>query len=136
MALLDEVVAYLVSRNVGTFGTDLFIGHEPIAPSNVVTIYPTGGRPPSADRDKEYPSMQVRVRNISYVNGFTKATDILSLLHKEENYLTTTRGRCYTTQSSPSLMGRGENGEFIFVQNYYWLVSNYSSSSSSSSSTL
>ena len=124
MALLDEVIAYLEDENVGTFGTDLFIGHEPDAPPDVVTIYPTGGRPPSADRDKEYPTMQVRVRNTSYVTGFTKAETILSLLHKQENVLETMRGRCFATQSSPSLIGRGENGEFIFVQNYVWYVSN------------
>lgn len=126
MALLDEVVAYLEDEGVGTFGTDLFIGHEPDAPTNVVTIYPTGGRPPSSDRDKEYPTMQVRVRNTSYVNGFEKATSILSLLHVNTSNLATTRGRCYATQSSPSMIGRGDNGEFIFVQNYYWLVSNSS----------
>lgn len=124
MALLDEVVAYLEDENVGTFGTDMFIGHEPDAPVNVVTLYPTGGRPPSPDLDKEYPSVQVRVRDISYVAGYTKAELILSLLHRNENYLETTRGRCFATQSSPSMIGRGENGEFIFVQNYYWLVSN------------
>jgi len=126
MALLDEVVAYLANENVGTFGTDIFIGQEPDAPANVVTLYPTGGRPPSSDRDKEYPSVQVRVRNTGYVAGYTKANSIYSLLHTNTDNLATIRGRCIATQSSPSMIGRGENGEFIFVQNYYWLVSNSS----------
>jgi len=126
MALLDEVVAYLVNEDVGTFGTDIFIGHEPEAPANVVTIYPTGGRPPSSDRDKEYPAIQVRVKNTGYLAGYTKAETIYSLLHMNTDYLSTIRGRCFATQSSPSMIGRGGNGEFIFVQNYYWLVSNSS----------
>ena len=126
MALLDEVVAYLEDESVGTFGTNLFIGHEPSTPVDVVTLYPTGGSPPSADRDKEYPTAQVRVRNSSYVSGLAKAEEILGLLHKNEDYLSTIRGRCFATQTSPSMIGRGENGEFIFVQNYYWLVSNSS----------
>ena len=120
--LLDEVVAYLVAEGVGTFGSDLFIGYEPATPKDVVTLFPTGGSPPAFD-GKEYPSMQVRVRNETYPDGHSKAMEIYRLLNRQENFLTTWRGRCFAMQSSPMFIGYGENGEFLFTQNFRWLIS-------------
>ena len=121
MALLDEVVTYLVDEGVGTFGTNIFIGSEPKTPRNVVTLYPTGGpkrSPHYSDRDT--PTMQVRVRNESYVTGWNTAFTIFGLLDKEEDYLETLRGRCFALQSQPLFIGRGENNEFLFTQNFMW----------------
>lgn len=121
--LLREVVTYLEAQGVGTFGTDLFIGFEPESPSNCVTFYPTGGRPPAASDEKEFPTMQVRVRNTKYTDGYDKAEEIFGYLHKEVDMLNTFRGRCFAVQSSPLFIGHGENGEFIFTQNYIWYLS-------------
>lgn len=133
--LLREVASYLETQGAGTFGTDLFIGFEPESPANCVTIYPTGGRPPAASGWKEYPTMQIRVRNTEYSDGYDKAEEIFGLLHKERNILTTFRGRCFAIQSSPIFIGHGKNGEFVFTQNFSWhLSSNPNTSSSSSSS--
>jgi hypothetical protein len=120
--VLDEVVAYLSDEDVGTFGTDLFIGYEPQTPKNVVTLYPTGGRSPSPDMDKEYPTIQVRVRNETYPDGWSKAVEIYHLLHTQEQVLETLRGRCFALQGSPMFIGHGENGEFIFTQNFVWYI--------------
>ena len=126
MALLDEVGSYLAANSVGTLGTDLFIGFEPPTPMDVVTLYPTGGRASSPERDKEYPTMQVRVRNETYPDGWSKAMEIYDLLHRQldEDSLSTIRGRCFAVQGQPAFIGRGENEEFIFVQNFEWYVAN------------
>lgn len=124
--LLDEVVDYLETEGVGTFGTDLFIGYEPTTPTNTVTLYPTGGRPPKTD-GKEYPSIQVRIRSEDYPTGYNKAMEIYRLLHKQTDFLNEWRGRCFALQSAPLFMGHGENAEFIFTQNYIWYIS-YNSS--------
>jgi hypothetical protein len=133
--LLREVVSYLEDQGVGVFGTSLFIGFEPTSPKNCVTIYPSGGRPPKALGGKEFPTMLVRIRNEKYSDGYNKAEDIFGLLHKQMDFLDTFRGRCFALQSSPIFLGHGENGEFIFTQNYIWyLAYNPNTSSSSSSS--
>jgi hypothetical protein len=68
-----------------TFGTNLFIGREPPTPNNTVTIYDTGGDRPDLhmDRNERYdrPSIQIRVRNISYEAGWSLINDIKDSLH-------------------------------------------------------
>ena len=132
--LLDEVVSYLVSQGMGTFGIDLHIGFEPDTPLNTVTLYPTGGEPPKAVGGKEFPTMQVRVRNEVYPDGYDKAEAIYGVLHRQRNFLNTFYGRCFAMQSSPMFIGKGKNGEFIFTQNFVWYLSHNPNTSSSSSS--
>jgi hypothetical protein len=68
-----------------TFGEDLFIGHEPATPANTVTIYDTAGYRPQLTMDRseiyEYPSIQIRVRNVSYQEGWDLINDIKNSLH-------------------------------------------------------
>lgn len=66
-------------------GTDLFIGFEPDNPNNTVTIFDTAGHSPQLTFDRTerymYPSIQIRVRNISYQDGWQLINDIKNLLH-------------------------------------------------------
>ncbi len=68
-----------------TFGTNLFIGMEPVRPNNTVTIYDTAGFGPQLTMDRtekyEYSSIQIRVRNISYTVGWNLINDIKDALH-------------------------------------------------------
>jgi len=123
--LLDELKDYLVAQGVGTFGTNLFIGYEPDTPKDVVSLFPIGSQQaPSAVGGKEYPLIQVRVRSETYPSGYNKARQIFTLLHQETNLLATLRGRCYALSSEPLFLGHGDNGEFLFSQNYTWYLSN------------
>ena len=71
------------------YGTNLFVGLEPPEsdniPANVVTIFDTPGMPPDLTLDNlsnyGYPSVQIRIRNTSYSEGFVVAYDIKSALH-------------------------------------------------------
>ena len=71
------------------YGTNLFVGLEPPESSNisanVVTIFDTPGMPPDLTLDNvsnySYPSVQVRIRNTSYTEGFEVINDIKTALH-------------------------------------------------------
>lgn len=68
-----------------TFATDLFIGKEPPEPDNCVTIFDTPGFPPQLTFAKGenyyFPSVQIRVRNREYLEGWDLANDIKIYLH-------------------------------------------------------
>lgn len=70
-----------------TFSTNLFIGKELPTPDNSVTIFDTPGRAPQltigakSDSGYFYPSIQIRVRNNSYTDGWELINDIKTFLH-------------------------------------------------------
>jgi hypothetical protein len=68
-----------------TFATDLFIGKEPAMPDDCVTIFDTPGYPPqlTLKKGEDYyrPSVQIRVRNNSYLTGWDLINDIKIALH-------------------------------------------------------
>jgi hypothetical protein len=67
----------------------VFVGKEPMEPSNTITVFETPGAPPQLtfDRDEiyEYPSVQVRVRSASYLQGWEQANEIKNALHGRAN---------------------------------------------------
>jgi hypothetical protein len=66
------------------FAKNLFIGKETPKPDNIVMIFDYSGRPPQITMDNaryEYPSVQIRVRNNSYPNGWDLANKIYLSLH-------------------------------------------------------
>lgn len=70
-----------------TFAVNLFVGKEPAHPDNCVTIFDTPGGPPSLTLEgKEggimhFPSVQIRVRDNSYLNGWGLGQEIHEILH-------------------------------------------------------
>ena len=73
-----------------TFGTNLFTGIELSTPDDAVTIFDTPGSPPQLaldDSEYNYPSVQIRVRNNSYLTGWTLINDIKALLHGKSGEL-------------------------------------------------
>lgn len=103
------------------FGTNLFLGQEPDKPNNCVTIFDTPSLPPQLTMDKakyEYPSVQIRVRNVSYISAQGLAQDIMDQLHGRANE--TWGGSLYTVitcTGSPSLLDWDENNRVRFILN-------------------
>lgn len=65
---------------------NIFTGFEPASPANCVTIFDTVGKPPTStlsggEEGMFFPSIQVRVRNISYDDGWNLINDIKVFLH-------------------------------------------------------
>ena len=105
------------------FATDLFIGKEPSEPDNCVTIYDTPGMPPGLGLDKDdkyqYPSLQIRVRNNSYVTGWNLANDIMDALHGRAHE--TWNGTYYmliACSSGPALLDWDDHNRARFIINF------------------
>ena len=79
--MLTEISAYLATQNVGTVGTDIFLGLMPDQPDNCVALFEYAGSPPDLHWNGEYPGLQVRVRNTSYAAARTKIGEIMTALH-------------------------------------------------------
>ena len=104
------------------FATNLFIGKEPPAPKNCVTIFDTSGIAPDlglTDQGYERPSIQVRVRNTSYIAGWNLIERIKNCLHGLSQ--TTVNGTLYSViycSSGPTLLDWDDNGNCRFVCNF------------------
>lgn len=102
-----------------TFGTDLFVGTDPTEPDNVVGIFDTSGWAPDVKHNYENPTVQVLVRNRSYVTGWTVAHDIMQFLHnKHEETWNGTRYLAIFAQSDVLFIGRDEHDRFMFSVNF------------------
>lgn len=125
LAAADTSSAALsLDLNFATDGTgNLHIGKEPAKPRNCVTIFDTSGFPPYLGLNAvgyEYPSIQIRVRNSSYVNGWNLIESIKNLLHGTSHYLCS-NGTLYTViycSSGPALLDWDDNGNCRFVCNF------------------
>ena len=105
-----------------TFGVDLFIGKEPATPKNCVTIFDTPGFAPAlglTTQGYEYPSIQIRVRNTKYINGWNLIEDIKTALHGLAQQ--TVNGTLYSViycSSGPALLDWDDNSNARFVCNF------------------
>ena len=109
-----------------TFATDLFIGREPTLPKNCVTIFDTAERAPQltlGGKDNTenyfYPSIQIRVRNIDYRDGWDLIQDIRTSLHGRAQE--TRNGTLYSViycASGPALLDWDENNRVRFIINF------------------
>jgi len=119
----EDIKDILVAGGLGlTFATNLFIGKEPASPKNCVTIFDTYGRPPDlnlTDQGYERPSINIRVRNTSYMTGWTLANNIKNLLHGKEHE--TWNGTLYTViycSSGPAQLDWDDNNNARFIINF------------------
>ncbi|MFA5935006.1 MAG: minor capsid protein [Candidatus Paceibacterota bacterium] len=105
-----------------TFPTNLGTGKEPTSPSNTVTIFDTGGQPPQLTLDikgLEYPSVQIRVRNINYQTGWALIESIKTVLHGLSQV--TVNGTLYSViycASGPALLDWDDNSRARFIINF------------------
>ena len=119
----DMLEAYGDSSGLDVDFTDnLHIGKEPDKPDNCVTIFDTGGGPPQLTLDAqyyEYPSVQIRVRNRDYRNGFNLIQAIMTSLHGRGNEIW--NDALYTViycSSGPALLDWDENSRCRFIVNF------------------
>ena len=105
-----------------TYASTLFIGSEPSTPINCVTIFDTPGFAPELNlvtQGYEYPSIQIRVRNKKYLDGWTLIERIKDALHGLSH--TTVNGTLYTViycSSGPAHLDWDDNGHARFIINF------------------
>jgi len=121
----EEIKDMLVAESyLGfTFGKDLFIGREPAEPHDCVTIYDTPSFPPdlTLDSGESYyrSSVQVRVRDRSYVEAMSIARNIMTSLHGRAQE--TWSGTLYTViraTGEPALLAWDDNNRAIVIINF------------------
>jgi hypothetical protein len=112
------------SRPLGlVFAKNLFIAREPVSPHNCVTIYDTNAFPPQLTFNRleryEFPSIQIRIRNSDFREGWDLADKIKILLHGRANE--TWNGTLYSIikcSGGPALLGRDDNDRFLIYVNF------------------
>jgi len=105
------------------FQTDLFIGREPSTPDNCVTIFDTPGRGPqltfTKGEDYFYPSIQIRVRDRVYLDGWGVINDIKTLLHgKGQEWINGTYYSLIMCSMEPALLDWDESHRARFVATF------------------
>ncbi len=105
------------------YGDDLYIGMEPTNPRKCVTIYDTPGFPVQGTLDNNSfynsPSIQIRVRDIKYIDGMNLAQSIIDSLHNRAQEIW--NGTLYTVircVNGPSLLTWDDNQNAIIVINF------------------
>lgn len=107
-----------------TFATNLFVGKEPDTPDNCVTIFDTPGEPPERLLTKVptfvwRPSIQIRVRDTSYIAGWFLINQIQSTLHNRGPEIRNdTRYLTMFCEQEAALLDWDENNRVRFVTTF------------------
>jgi hypothetical protein len=110
----------IVSDTALVFGTDIFVSTMPSEPDNCVCLYDTGGFPQER-YDYEKPTIQIRIRNNSYVNGYNQARDLKYLIGTGDYNNSTINGIKYVLirpSSDILYLGKDEHNRFQFTVNF------------------
>lgn len=117
--MLKEIGTYLATQNVGTVGTDIFLGLMPDQPDNCIALFEYAGSPPDLHWNGEYPGLQVRVRNKSYAAARAKIGEIAKELHGlYEQTLSGTRYLLIKARGSPEILKRDASNRIELVLNF------------------
>lgn len=94
---------------------NVYVGSQPTAPDNVVTIYNSGGFPRLLSGSFiEEPTVQILVRNSSYTTGETVCQTVKDALHGKS----TTKIMVIQQMGDIQDMGRDSNGRQEFSLNF------------------
>ena len=122
MNLINDIGAYLQTKNVGTMGTNLFLSCMPdTAPDTCVTLLETGGPPPDGYLPTAEEYIQVVVRASSYPTGTALVDSIVKELHQLANVTLVTNGyyfRYILLLGEPGHLGRDDLGHDTFSINF------------------
>ena len=117
--MLREIGAYLATQNVGTVGTDIFLGLMPDQPDNCIALFEYAGSPLDLHWNGEYPGLQVRVRDKSYAAARTKIGEVMEKLHGlHEQTLSGTRYLLIKARGSPEILKRDNNNRVELFVNF------------------
>lgn len=124
MTLIEQVATYLdVDLNLGTLGTDIFVGYAPDSestPVDIISVLDTGGEEPSAFIPTFVPTFQVFIRDVDYDTGKAILDSVRNALHQFEGTLVSGQTYFYyiLAISEGGHLGRDEAGRDLFSINF------------------
>lgn len=120
--LVENLATYLQTQGIGTKATDIFVGMMPDIPDNCIMIDQTGGVAPDRYLPVSQPTIQISVRNSSYLDGLDKAKAIYNLLHKEDDALVLEASgvdvMVIDAMGEPAHIGQDTNSRHLFSMNF------------------
>lgn len=118
--LLDDLGDILQRENVGNLGTDVFLGAKREDVDNLAVIIPTGGYAQNSKIKDIKPTFQIYVRDVIFINGYTKINNIFNILDLGDSRLIISpSGRKILSKAMqpPFYIGKDENNRHEFVFN-------------------
>ena len=117
--MLKEIGTYLQSQGIGTLGADIFLGLMPDKPDNCIVLFEYAGSPPDLHWNGEYPGLQVRVRNKSYMAARIKIEETMKHLHGlHAPLLSGTRYLLIKARGSPEILKRDSSNRVELFVNF------------------
>jgi len=83
--LIDQLAAWLQVQGEGTVGTTIFKTYRPSSPVACISLHATGGYPPPAYTDREFPTVQLVARAATPDGALRKAYSLYNRLHRQGN---------------------------------------------------
>ena len=120
----EDIKDVLLDSNLSlVFGANLFIGKQPNQPDQCVTIYDTPGFAPQMNFNQQerynYPSIQIRVRAVTYLIGYQVINDIKMILHGvAQQIINETTYTVVQCMGDPSFLEWDEKGRVNFIINF------------------
>lgn len=104
-------------------GSNVFVGHEPESPDDCVTLYDYGNEMQSPVLADDWARVQVRVRDLSYEQGYLKSQEISLLLNATLGFEVSNEKISGIWQlSSIIALAKDKLKRNIFVVNYRALI--------------
>lgn len=98
---------------------DAVVGEEPATPNNVVTIYDTGGGEPFANIELYEPSIQIRVRNLKYIEAYALQQEIRKALIVPTDFeINSTHYIGVWNMGDIISLGKDQNNRAVLTANY------------------
>jgi hypothetical protein len=111
-----DIKARLIALSVLT---ECFVGEEPAAPNDVVTIYDTGGGAPFSEIELFNPTIQVRTRAVKYQDAYDLQLEIMRALINPVSFeINDTKYIGVWAQSDIISIGKDANNRSVFTSNF------------------
>jgi hypothetical protein len=122
-SFLDEMADYGATNDLGTVGTDIFVGDDPGTPDNAIALFGLPGASMSTEersvKELHYPRFQVYVRNSDYTAGAAQLEAVRNVYHRMiKIWLPHYKVLCCNADTEGGAIGKDEQGRYEFTINF------------------
>ena len=116
-----DIKDYIEANTDYVFGTDMFIGTEPVSPDRCLTLVDHPGTMTNPKLPIEEVGVQFRTRSASYVEAYSMISDLKVLLEgkREDVVINGSRYFSFMVFSQPTQLIRDTSERFLFTMGIY-----------------